>query len=453
MAAVEHRSPAREPASPIPVIDVGGYLAGAPGSLEMVAGGIRHALENVGFFVIVNHDVPRRLIARTFEEARRIHALPSDVKMSLRMNEHNNGYMAMARYTVRTAEVNAGAAPDLNEAFFVKRERAPDDPLRRSGRRFVGPNVWPDGLPGFRENVLAHTDAMDRFGRRMLPAVATALDLPPGRFDTAFEESRFSFRLSHYPPVTPGENQFGIAPHTDVNFMTFLPQSEIPGLEVLLPSGEWAPVPEIPDSFAVNSGDTLHRWTNGRFRSTAHRARPPAGTHRYAIPFFLGPHVDTLIECLPTCLDAGPTHMRREDRRALATVSTVGRFESELLEGDLHHVESGFIGCEGETVRTGHKLFESASGRLCAAFTVAQRYMDLDARRSAAIGSTINCGVKRSLQPGPGAGFTGLALVFSPHPMATRRSPLPIDPTEFCASLWPPQSPRSAALWARRKSE
>ena len=227
--------------------------------------------------------------------------------MSLRMNEHNNGYMAMARYTVRTAEVNAGAAPDLNEAFFVKRERPPDDPLRRSGRRFVGPNVWPDGhrLPGFRETVLAYTDAMDRFGRRMLRAVAAALDLAPHWFDSAFEESQFSFRLSHYPPVTAGENQFGIAPHTDVNFMTFLPQSEVPGLEVLTPSGEWAPVPEIPDSFAVNSGDTLHRWTNGRFRSTAHRARPPIGTHRYAIPFFLGPHVDTLIECLPTCLDEG----------------------------------------------------------------------------------------------------------------------------------------------------
>ena len=305
MAAVVHRTPDREPASPIPVIDVGTYLAGAPGSLEAVADKIRFALENVGFFVIVNHDVPRNLVTRTFGEARRIHALADDVKMSLRMNEHNNGYMAMARYTVRTAEVNAGAAPDLNEAFFVKRERGPDDPLRRSGRRFLGPNVWPDNLPGFRDNVLAYTDAMDGFGRRMLPAVAASLDLPPDWFDAAFGESQFSFRLSHYPPVTPGENQFGIAPHTDVNFMTFLPQSEVPGLEVLLPSGEWARVPEIPDSFAVNSGDTLHRWTNGRFLSTAHRARPPAGMHRYAIPFFLGPHVDTLVECLPTCVGQG----------------------------------------------------------------------------------------------------------------------------------------------------
>ena len=310
MAAVQERGAhaAREErtaGSAVPVIDVAGYLADAPGARAAVGGEIRSALEEVGFFVIVNHDVPRGLVARTFDEARRIHALDAETKMSLRMNEHNNGYMAMARYTVRTAEVNAGAAPDLNEAFFVKRERPPDDPLRRSGRRFVGPNVWPEGLPGFRETVLAYTDAMDRFARRMLPAVATALDLPAHWFDRAFEESQFSFRLSHYPPVAAGENQFGIAPHTDVNFMTYLPQSEVPGLEVLTPSGEWAAVPDLPDSFAVNSGDTLHRWTNGRFRSTAHRARPPVGRHRYAIPFFLGPHVDTLIACLPTCRGPG----------------------------------------------------------------------------------------------------------------------------------------------------
>ena len=306
MAAAEERRPGQRMAgSAVPVIDVGDYLAGAPGAREAVAGEIRSALENVGFFVIVNHDVPRGLVARTFDEARRIHALDMRTKTSLRMNEHNNGYMAMARYTVRTAEVNAGAAPDLNEAFFVKRERPPDDPLHRSGRRFTGPNVWPDGLPGFRENVLACTDAMDRFAHRLLPAVAAALDLPGDWFDDAFEESQFSFRLSHYPPVAAGANQFGIAPHTDVNFMTFLPQSEVPGLEVLMPSGEWAAVPDLPDSFAVNSGDTLHRWTNGRFKSTAHRARPPVGRHRYAIPFFFGPHVDTLIECLPTCRAPG----------------------------------------------------------------------------------------------------------------------------------------------------
>jgi isopenicillin N synthase-like dioxygenase len=71
-----------------------------------------------------------------------------------------------------------------------------------------------------------------------------------------------------------------------------------------MPSGEWIDVPYVPDSYAVNSGDMMTRWTNGRFKSTPHRAVPPVGRHRYAIPFFLGPHIDTVIACLPTCQSA-----------------------------------------------------------------------------------------------------------------------------------------------------
>ena len=285
----------------IPVLDLGPCFDGAPGALETTAAELRAALEGVGFFIIVNHGVSRDLIERTFAEARRFHAQPYDAKMALRMNEHNNGYMAMGRYAVWTSDVNANDKPDLNEAFFVKRERADDDPLRRSGRRFVGPNLWPENLPGFRDAVLAYTDAVDALGRRFLPVCAAALDLPPGYFDPAFAESQFSFRLSHYPPVQAQPNQFGIAPHTDANFLTFLAQTEIPGLQLRLPSGDWLDVPYVPDSFAVNAGDMMHRWTNGRFKSTPHRAVPPVGRPRYAIPFFLGPHIDTVIACLPTC--------------------------------------------------------------------------------------------------------------------------------------------------------
>jgi isopenicillin N synthase-like dioxygenase len=285
----------------IPVIDLGAHMAGAPGALEAVAAELGAALETVGFFLIVNHGVRRDLIARTFDEARRFHAQPAAAKLALRMNEHNNGYMAMGRYAVWTSDVNANDRPDLNEAFFTKRERAPDDPLVVAGRRFAGPNRWPEQLPGFRETVLAYTEAVDALGRRLMPACAVALDLPPDAFDAAFAESQFSFRLSHYPPVEAEPNQFGIAPHTDANFLTFLAQTEVPGLQLRLPSGAWLDVPHVPDSYAVNSGDMMTRWTNGRFRSTPHRALPPVGRDRYAIPFFLGPHLDTEIACLPTC--------------------------------------------------------------------------------------------------------------------------------------------------------
>jgi isopenicillin N synthase-like dioxygenase len=290
----------------IPVIEVADYLAGRSGALAAAARQVREALTTVGFFVLTGHDVPQSMIGRAFAEAARFHALPMRKKLALKMNEHNNGYMAIGRYAVWTSEVNRNDKPDLNEAFFIKRERAPDDPLRLSGRRFVGRNLWPDetDLPGFRAHVLEYVETMDHLALRFLPAVAVALDLPPAWFDAAFNDSQFTLRLSHYPPVSAAANQFGIAPHADSNFMTFLAQTEVPGLQVRMPSGNWLDVPYLPGSFAVNSGDMLKRWTNGRFKSTPHRAMPPVGGDRYAIPFFLGPNFDQVIECLPSC--AGP---------------------------------------------------------------------------------------------------------------------------------------------------
>ena len=289
----------------IPVIDVGPFLAGEAAAFDTTATHIGRALQDVGFFVVVNHDVPQPVIDRTFAEARRFHAQPADAKLALRMNEHNNGYMMLGRYAVWTSDVNANDKPDLNEAFFIKRERAPDDPLVRAGRRFAGPNQWPDNLPGFRETLLRYTDAVDALGRRLLPLLAAYLDLPTDAFDAAFAESQFSFRLTHYPPVTAEPNQFGIAPHTDANFMTFLAQSDVPGLQVRTPDGEWVDVPYVPGSFAVNSGDMMQRWTNHRFKSAPHRALPPVDRPRYAIPYFMGPHLDTEIACLPTCHGQG----------------------------------------------------------------------------------------------------------------------------------------------------
>src|SRR5215471_9490495 len=182
----------------IPVIDLGPYLAGRPHAAGATAAELGWALRDVGFFVIVNHGISQGLIDATFAEARRFHAQPTDAKLALRMNVHNNGYMMLGRYAVWTSDVNANDKPDLNEAFFIKRERGPDDPLVRAGRRFAGPNQWPPDLPGFRDRVLAYTDAVDALGRRLLPLCAAALELPTDFFERAFAESQFSFRLTHY---------------------------------------------------------------------------------------------------------------------------------------------------------------------------------------------------------------------------------------------------------------
>lgn len=295
------------PLDRIATIDLAPLADGSRAGKEQVAKALRETLERVGFFIIVNHGVPQSLIDRTFAEARRFHAQPMEAKRAVLMNAHNNGYMAAGRYNVSTSRASdAEAKPDLNEAFFIKRERGPDDPLAKAGRRFAGPNEWPADLPGFKETLLEYTDTVDAMARRLLPALAISLDMPEDTFDAPFAESQFSFRLSHYPAVTEREaGQYGIAPHTDANFLTFLAQSGVAGLQARVGEDQWLDVPYVPGSFVVNSGDMLHRWTNGHYKSTPHRALPPIGQDRYAIPYFLGPHMDTLIECLPTCQGPG----------------------------------------------------------------------------------------------------------------------------------------------------
>src|SRR4029077_1476295 len=127
----------------VPVIDVAPYLAGRPRAFAATAAELGRALEDIGFFVVVGHGISPGLVDDTFAEARRFHAQRTDAKLALRMNEHNNGYMMLGRYAVWTSDVNANDKPGLNEAFSVKRERGPDDPLVRAGRRFAGPNQWP----------------------------------------------------------------------------------------------------------------------------------------------------------------------------------------------------------------------------------------------------------------------------------------------------------------------
>ena len=287
----------------IPVIDLSDYLSGRAGALERTAADIRLALTHAGFFMITGHDVPSDLIARTFAEARRLFALPMAEKLAMRMNNHNNGY-----FGDRIGADQPGR-PRYQEGFFIKRERPADHPLRLSGRRFTGPNIWPeeDVLPGFRARILEYYACMDDFTNRLLPAVAVALELDPGFFTPHFVDSQSNMRLSHYAAIPAGAEDCAASPHIDGNFMTFLPRTEVPGLQMRTCGGVWLNVPDIPNAFAVNCGAALHRWSNGFFPGTMHRALQPTERDRYVIPFFQAPRLDSEIACLPSRACQGDT--------------------------------------------------------------------------------------------------------------------------------------------------
>ena len=285
----------------IPLIDVSGFLAGTPGAAEKAAAELAWAFENVGFYYLAGHGVPRPLIEAQYEQAARFHAMPIEEKLKVKVNEHTIGYMPIAKEPPPNAAAQ-GKKPSQNEAFFLRRDRAADDPNVLAGRRFHVQNQWPADLPGFREQTLKYMSTMEALCQKLVRLYALALNLPADHFDACFKIPHMILRQSRYPQIDAADDKIAsLVPHTDSGFMTLLPPNKVQGLSINLPNGEWVDAPYVEDAFVVNGGDILHRWTNERFLSTPHRVRNVSGTVRYAIPFFCDPDHDTVIECLPTC--------------------------------------------------------------------------------------------------------------------------------------------------------
>lgn len=295
----------------IPVLDMGPYLADEPGALEDLAAQLRHAQENVGFYFTINHGVPRALIDRAHDELRRFYALPQDAKDELRINESSIGYITAKSTVYVTSTVNENTQPDINECLLIVREREPDNPSIKAERRFHGPNQWPSEsiLPGFRENMLAYYAAIETLGYKMLPLYARALDLPADYFDPFFSDPMWTTRNAFYPGNPKAvENQFGLSPHRDHGFITFLPLADEPGLQIRTEDGRWIPAEQVEDAIIVNTGEFMNRWTNGRFIATPHRVVPPRND-RYSIALFFNPTWDTVAEPLESCV--GPDNPAR----------------------------------------------------------------------------------------------------------------------------------------------
>ena len=293
-------------AAQIPIIDFGPAFAGEPDALRDLAGGLCRACEQVGFFYALNHGVPEAIIDRAFAASRRFHALPPEQKLELRLNENNIGYLPINASVQGASTVHKATRPNQNESFFISHDRGIDHPDVIAGTPLRGCNQWPAAMPDMRRDMMAYFHALGAMCDRMLPAFAVALGMPEDFFVPFFtNEAHANLRFLHYPPQDALEdNLFGQAPHTDNSFMTALARTDVPGLAVRLPSGEWFAPPVIPGTFLINLGNIMRRWSNDRFLSTPHGVLNDSGADRYSIAYFHSPNVDRVIECLPSCVSA-----------------------------------------------------------------------------------------------------------------------------------------------------
>src|SRR5262249_31027989 len=205
---------------------------------------------------------------------------------------------------------------DLKESLSIGPPDVLDEPYYHcaaAGQHFAA-NRWPERPAELKEVWTEYFYLMERLAAGLLRIFALAFNLSESYFEDKIDKHISVLRVLNYPdqPDEPSAGQLRAGEHSDYDSLTILCQQDRPGgLQVQNWQGEWVDVPVIDNSFVVNIGDMMMRWTNDRWISTMHRVvNPPRskalGRRRLSIAFFHLPNYDTLVECLPSC--CGPGH-------------------------------------------------------------------------------------------------------------------------------------------------
>jgi isopenicillin N synthase-like dioxygenase len=295
----------------IPIIDLGAALAGDPVERLATAREIDRTCTEIGFFTIKGHGVSRAIMDDLRTKAREFFALPLEEKRRAVATDPATprGYRGLGFESLARGNEPGAALPDIKEYYHYGRETWPNDPYfaQGDGPRYFIPNVWPVRPTGFATAAERYYGEMERLTGEMMGLTALALGLEESFFADKIDRHITAMRLNFYPeqsmPPIPGQLRAG--DHTDYGLLTILNGENVPGgLQVKSRSGEWVDVETDPETFVVNIGDLLMRWTNDRWVSNVHRVTNPPITHatnsssRLSIAFFHHPNYDAVVECI-----------------------------------------------------------------------------------------------------------------------------------------------------------
>jgi isopenicillin N synthase-like dioxygenase len=293
----------------IPIIDLTAFREGDAADRTRIAGDIAEACETLGFLVVSGHGVPEADGDVLHKTALDFFDLPLDEKLLVRRprNDQNRGYIPYGEETL--AKMHGQVTPaDYKEVFAIGPDDVPDEPYYTCDLAYpdFAQNRWPERPIGLRPAMAAYYAGMLRLARLLGHAFAVALDMPENFFVERLERHSCQLRLLHYPAPNadflPDQLRCGV--HTDLGLTTILRNEAAPGgLEVRTRHGEWIAAPAIPNTFVVNIGDLIMRWTNDRWRSTPHRVGIPpqemrVRSRRLSIGFFVVPNYDAEVACI-----------------------------------------------------------------------------------------------------------------------------------------------------------
>ncbi|MDG0817088.1 isopenicillin N synthase family dioxygenase [Bdellovibrio svalbardensis] len=287
----------------VPTLSLASYTKGTAEEKTKFIDNLFTGLKEYGFIILKDHNVKAADLHKAYELLANFYALPTEVKKSYISPKagFQRGYTPFGQEHAKDSPVM-----DLKEFWHVGR----DLPEGHALKEVYPANVWPSEIPEFKTHFLSLFNALEEAGSVMLEALTMPLELDKDFFARMTKDGNSILRLLHYPPIPEGVDPRCVraAAHEDINFITILPAATTSGLQLKDRDGTWLDIDSEPDTLIVDVGDMLARLTNDVLPSTTHRVINPQdgkNSSRYSMPFFMHPHPEAMLSCLPSCKGTG----------------------------------------------------------------------------------------------------------------------------------------------------
>ncbi|PHU06423.1 1-aminocyclopropane-1-carboxylate oxidase -like protein 1, partial [Capsicum chinense] len=219
-----------------PVVDLDG-IKEDPIKRKKIVQEVGHASETWGFFQVINHGIPSRVLEEMKDGVIRFFEQDTEVKKQWYTRDLTKEFTYNSNFDLFKAPVT-----NWRDTFTAT--IAPIPPNR-------------DILPSVcRDILLEYTNQVMELGDTLFELLSEAIGLEPNHLkDMGCSEGLMA--LGHYYPACPQpELTLGTSTHADNDFLTVLLQDNIGGLQVLH-QNHWVDVPPTPGALVVNIGDIL----------------------------------------------------------------------------------------------------------------------------------------------------------------------------------------------------
>ncbi|KAM0934166.1 putative (S)-norcoclaurine synthase [Dioscorea sansibarensis] len=226
------------------------------------------ACEEWGFFQLINHGVPDKVIETMKVVTEEFFRLPLEEK--------------------KPYEQLPGSVEGYGHSSVVSEEQKLDwgDMYLLSTRPVSGRNLklWPTNPPIFKDALDQYSEEMVRVANILLESIGKSLKL--NKLIDNFKGGLQAVRINYYPPCPQASKVMGLSPHSDaVGLSVLLQVNDVQGLQIKK-NGAWLSIKPLPNAFIINLGDIIEIMSNGKYKSIEHRAVVNPERERLSIATF-----------------------------------------------------------------------------------------------------------------------------------------------------------------------